>query len=80
MSFFIAMIKFTFQTAFTREERSEMYNVGQTLIPAPAGQLHRDGCNILLVKMTRSFESRISRLLVKIISVKIVMLTDNFIL
>ena len=57
-----------------------MYNVGQTLIPAPAGQLHRDGCNILLVKMTRSFESRISRLLVKIIGVKIVMLTDNFIL
>ena len=55
-----------------------MYNVGQTLIPAPAGQLHRDGCNILLVKMTRSFESRISRLLVKIISVKsVVMLTDN---
>ena len=57
-----------------------MYNVGQTLIPAPAGQLHRNDCNILLVKMTRSFESRISRLLVKIISVKIVMLTDNFII
>ena len=54
-----------------------MYNVGQTLIPAPVGQLHRDGCNILLVKMTRSFESRISRLLVKIIGVKSVMLADN---